>query len=273
MTQHFSHRHGYAGTEPQQLIREDAPNSLREAIYAMSRDYIGSHVVLLNRIYLLSGQHWRDKQSVSDGVAAGLVRGFLNRCAWFQVYDTIEIMQELIQESGLIGHTIRFEEEVNEYLIVKDIGWQLVDSRIEYRGDGDFEALKAGAIAALEDAGLEVALDELSKSVKALSERPVADLTGAMTHARACVDSVVREVTGSSAKRFSKTVKSNPKLFPTPLGDALIKVFAYVGDEASHPKEGRTMTPNQAQFVVEVSAAAAKLLVREYRSTDQDPTP
>ncbi len=288
MNEHFSHRHGYVDTEPQELIREDAPKPLREAIYAISRDYIGSYVALLNRIYLLSGQHWRDKQSVSDGVAAGLVRGFLNRCPWFQVYDTIEIMQdlittqimqdpiafeitqELIYEGRTMNPATEFAEEVNEYFIVKGIGYQLVDGKIEHRGDEAFEGAFTNAASLTGEAGLPRAQNEFREARRSLSRRPEPDLTGAVSRATNALESVARSVMDESGKNWGSIVQKHPDLLPEPSLEAVRSIRKYAQEYGRHIREDRMPRFEDAELVVHISAAATTHIIRKAELVNDD---
>ena len=288
MTQHFSRRHGHADPEPLELIREDAPKSLREAIYSMSRDYVGSHVALLNRIYLLSGQHWRDKQSVSDGVAAGLVRGFLNMCVWFHVYDTIEIiqdlitteimqdpdalelMQELINEGRPMNPAVEFAEEVNEYLVVKRIGYQLVDGKIEHRGDEAFEYAFADAVSLAGEAGLLRAQSESREAREALSRRPNSDPTGAISRSTNALESVARSVTSESEENWGKIVRKHPDLLPELMMEAVRSIREYAQENARHIREDRIPRVEDAEMAVHASAAVATYLIRKNKLVNDD---
>ncbi len=268
MTQRFSYRHGYARTKPQTLIREDAPNSLREAICAMSEDYNPGHVSLLNRIYLLTGQHPRDKPRVGNDMAAALVRGFLNKCEWFHVYDTIEIIHELLQESGFWGPTIRFEEEVNEYFVVTGIGYQLVDGKIEHRGDEDFEDTFASAVSLTAEAGLPRAQSEIREARRALSRRPDPDLSGAITHAMNAWLSVARAIIGDDNADPREILRRKPDLAPKPLDQVITGTWGYSSQYGRKASETKSPTYSQAELVVHVSAAATAYIVREFGLID-----
>lgn len=277
MTQGFLQKYGPFGDSTPIKIRTNAPSDLRLRVPALATTYgadMNSLATLLGiRLEVnprdLVGLKARDSQSSLKNIMDAYMSS-----EWFYLYAFIEdAYEELLDtkpRSTQHRRAGKFELAINEYFNRHGIGWSLVHGKIAYRGDGNFEAAKTSALESLEDAGLQVALDELSKSVKALSERPIADLTGAMTHARASVESVLREVTGKNAKSFSKHVKDNPGLFPPTLGDAMAKIFAYVGDSGAHPKEGQAITTDEAELVVHVSAAAATYLIRKSGLIDGD---
>ena len=257
MTTRFSTRHGYDNAAPEISVREDAPKELRSVVVdiayeaGLTPSQLREAVCRVLRIES-DPYNWSDFPNIDQEV-----RGDLLRCDWFEVYDVIEEIPGAITD----GSPDEFEDELNMYFIRKGIGWQLTDGLIEVRGPEPFEVAISGALDNLSDSNRETAHTELRESLRDLSRRP-ADKTGAVQHAVAAMECVARDISGASNATLGRLINQNPGLVPRPLDTAVEKIWGYASDRGRHLREGETISYEEAELIVTISAAVCSYLVQ-----------
>jgi hypothetical protein len=143
------------------------------------------------------------------------------------------------------------------------IGWQLVEGEILTRGDEAFESTVKTAVIALEGDKKPTAAGHLRFAISALSARPTANTSGAVTHATSAVECVLGEITTGKKKGLSDYLQENPSLFHPALKEGLGKIYAYASDVARHGKEGTKPAYEDAEFTLATCAAVCTLLIRK----------
>jgi hypothetical protein len=108
-----------------------------------------------------------------------------------------------------VSDATRFAEAINSFFIEEGIGWQLINGQIVTRGTEVFEAMTAGATAALESSNRPTAAKHLHEALKDLSRRPQADLPGAVYHAMGALECVACDLTGDAKATLGEAVKSS----------------------------------------------------------------
>jgi hypothetical protein len=71
------------------------------------------------------------------------VKGLVEECPWFKVYDIIEALHASFAQSDENtgdNNAVFFANEINEFFVDEGIGWQLVGGQIMIRGTEAFEA-------------------------------------------------------------------------------------------------------------------------------------
>lgn len=196
MTERFSRRYGYAEADAEITVRHDAPNELRSVVVEIAYES-GLEPEPLRRTVCPvlrtapDPSNWSDFPNVDNEV-----RGHLDVCEWYHVYDVIEEIHNTLSSSGIIAPRSRgsvraadyFADEINRYFRGRGIGWQLARGQIEVRGPESFEEAVHGACGALEDTGRTTAAGELHEPILDLSRRPEPDVTGAVQHGMAAVE-------------------------------------------------------------------------------------
>lgn len=267
----FSQRHGYSGNAKEITIREDAPDSIRfVAIDTASRLGL-SPSTMRNIVCRILHQrpnpsNWGDKYIEEE------VESLVYGCEWFRVYDIIEAFDKTIEQRGYCSGFVEeddiggqpierdFSKAINNCFIEEGIGWQLVKGEIVTRGDEGFqEAVKAAASQLLENER-PTAASHIDSAIRALSERPKSNTSGAVSHATSSVECVLNDITGQ-AMTLGKYLDKHSTLFHPALKKALDGVYGYASDAgARHGKEGVAPTFDEAQFAVTTCAAACTLL-------------
>lgn len=257
MQENFSKRHGYNAKEKEIVVREDAPEGLRlyilEVMYeiGLSAKALRTIVCRVLKVAPDEAGNWSDPNIRNE------VRGHLTECEWFHVYDVIEAFYRKLTSSH---EMTRYQEEINEYFRRNGIGWKLQDGKVQVRGDETFEKSLTTATKVLESAKLHTANTEIKEALADLSRRPTPDLTGAIQHSLACLECVVREVAGNDNLTLVDLVKKYPGVIPSPLDQAVTKIWGYTSEQGRHLKEGQVLEYLETELVVEVTAAISTYL-------------
>lgn len=254
----FSKRLGYSTRETEIVVREDAPESLREFLIDLA------YGTGLNEydLCLLVGKVVRRRPAPINFTNSDYddnARVFLGECPWYKVYDVIEALyQAVIDKEG-------FSDEVNSYLAVNGIGWKLEDGLIMFRGTNVFETQLRQAEQVLSDALLSTANTEIHEAINDLSRMPHADITGAIQHSLACLECVAREAAGGTKQTLGELIKSRRDLVPEPLNSAIEKIWGFSSNQGRHLQEGKTPSFEEAELLVGLSAALSTYLARKLK--------
>ena len=271
MSQRFSRRLGPLRNSPAITVREAAPAGLRQAAYAIALKRTRDLLILFKPV-LRKINYGTDRFPPTDEDAEhAIVQHYLQSCDWAEVYDIIEfIYEELPRPFGSNSSSEAFQNEINEYMLLNGIGYQLVDGRIEHRGDDIFEKTAQIALEVTAESELEAANRELSEALDDLGKRPEPDLSGAISHSVNALEAVARAITEEEDATLGKILNDNPHIFPKPLDQSVKKMWGYASQYGRHISEGKEPTYDEAELVVHVSAAAATYLVRKSGLIDGD---
>jgi hypothetical protein len=272
MAERFSRRHGYNPPEPEITVQHDAPEDLRSAVVDIAYD-CGFAPTPLRQLVCRALRIAPDRNNWSEFPNVdGELRGYLQDCAWYKVYDVIEAIYERLHVSGrqITGSRNEavlasnfFQDEINIFFREHGIGWQLMEGRIEVRGPETFQEVVHGAHAALQEAGKMTAASELHEALGDLSRRPEADVTGAIQHAIAALECVARDAMSDQNATLGELLKRHPDLFPQPLDQAVPKIWGYASEAGRHLKEGRAPAFEEAELIVGAAGALCRYLARK----------
>jgi hypothetical protein len=262
----FSRRFGYRGPEQEITVREDAPETFRQAIISIAESLglspsnmrLGVCSVLRK---LPDSNNWSEYPNVFYEV-----QGLIESCPWHKTYDIAEEFHDrLYAMDRQKGRD--FEEALNDVFREDGIGWAMEAGRIVARGSEAFSAVPKQAIETLREAGRLTAAGEIHEAIQDLSRRP-ADKTGGIQHAMAALECVTRDVTGQSSKTLGKMIADHRAelKIPRPLDEALEKLWGYASETGRHLREGREPSFEDAELVVTVSAAVSIYLTRSRAS-------
>jgi len=264
----FSRRHGHAAAADAEIrVRNDAPSALREALPLIAEDLGVSpnpmrHLVCRVLRTRPPPSNWSEYPNV-----AGEVEGLIDTCEWFEVYDIIEEMANVLSRRDHEAAE-EFEAEINELFRREGIGWQLREGYLEVRVPEVFETTVSTAREELTAAGRKTAAEEIHEALRDLSRRPAPDLTGAVQHAMGALECVARDVIGDPRATLGDIVKRNPGLIPAPLDQAVSKAWGYASDQARHIREGERPGADEAELLVGVAASVATYLSRKQRTRE-----
>jgi hypothetical protein len=254
MNQSFSERHPHIEPEVPITVREDAPQALRDAIPRLA-EQAGLSWSTQREIVcdVLLRAPDRDNWSEWPNIAYEVMR-LINECPWWQVYDIVERYWEAL---GAPSHgewstpnTHRpnerqsaFAEKLNRVFRLNGIGWVMQpDGTIETRGEPLTQTALTAAQHLVREAGWSNTVRELEQAHADLSRRPEPDVTGVIQHASAALESVVRQITGSSQTLGQAAKQIDYSRYPPVLRDvlqtALSKLYGYASSDQGGGRHG-----------------------------------
>ena len=266
----FSDRHGYRETDAEITVREDAPPSLREAILAIA-DRVGMSPSGMRRILcqeLLARpdpNNWSEYPNISYEV-----NNLICRCRWYKVYDIAEALYDDFASSDK-DRSRQFEDQLNQYFREYGIGWEMQDGRVLIRGSANFSHATKEAVDSLTLTGRDVAASEVREALRDISRRPEPDVTGAIQHVIAALESTARDVIGKPNLTLGQIVRHLE--LPAPLNTAVVKLWGYASDRARHVREGQTVATSEAELIVSVACALCTFLSKRADIDDDDDPP
>lgn len=269
----FSDRHGYGLPEAEITVRHEAPAWLRSMVKRLAYEAGLNPSDLRDTLCSLllespDSYNWSEYPNIDHEVD-----GLINQAEWFLIYDLIEKVADLLGKRGSPYHSSdrgsleQFTADLNKVFLRKGVGWQLVDRRIQIRGEESFEVTVRQASYMLEVAGLRVAHHEMHQALADLSRRPAADVTGAIQHSMAALECVAREATGNPKATLGELVKKYPDLLPKPLDDALGKIWGFTSERGRHLRENDAPDIREAELVVELAGSMTSYLVKKLNHT------
>ena len=267
-SQSFSKQHGYSIQPKDITTREDAPKDFRFALLEITREIAHRHLgqypeTGIRDVVANSLRRWLDPSVWRYQDAWEQVEKAVYGCDWFRVYDLVEAFHGYFRGAAPIA-SAEFRDEINGVLIEQGIGWQLgEEGNVVTRGDEGFENAVKTAATVLEQDDKPTAAGRLRFAIAALSSKPSADTSGAVSHATSAVECVLGEITGE-ALTLGAYLNKHPNLFHPALRTAIDKIYGYACDEgARHGKEGTEPGRDEAEFVLATCAAACTLLTRK----------
>lgn len=258
-SERFSDRHGYRGAEEEIGVREDAPEGLRFAIPLIAQDAGMTSTELrrtICRVLLVrpDPSNWSEYPNVWEEA-----NELIGHCSWFKVYDVAEALHAAFA-LHFPDRAEYFQMRLNQYFVENGIGWQMTDGEIIYRGSEAFGETTREASEILAQSGHSAAANEIHEALRDISRRPKPDVTGAIQHAIAALESTARDVTGEANLTLGRLV---PQLGLTrPLDTAIEKLWGYASDRARHIREGQSVATEEAELVVSVACAVCSFLSR-----------
>lgn len=260
----FSRRQGLAGPPLGTLVREDAPVGIRLALLKGAMEFVTDGYEFRNLVCAVLNVQPKSPDTSSDGWQEA--KSLVYQCEWFKVYDLIERVVCFRPTHRPLSMRARdsFIQAINEAFLEESIGWQLIYNKVVIRGDEAFEGTVKTAVGHLESNEMPTSAGHLGSAINALSTRPKANTSGAVSHATSAVECVLGEITGQSTT-LGDHLKKNPSLLHPALQKGLHGIYGYASDEgARHGKEGTEPALAEAEFVVATCAAVCTLLLRKH---------
>ena len=260
MIERFSDREGHRPSAAQVTVREDAPSVLRGAIpmIAKEADMMPSVMrrVICQVLLVLpdSRNNWSEYPNIWEEVV-----WLIEEAQWYRVYD---IAEALYAELATVDPRSAdgFKQRLNDLLLENGIGWELCDGQITYRGSEAFARSTHKVPERLEESGFRRAANEMREALRDISRRPEPDITGAIQHAMAALETTAREVAGQRKPTLGKLV---PVLnLPAPLAQAVHKLWGYTSERGRHIHEQQDVDHNEAELIVTIAGSLCAFLAQ-----------
>lgn len=259
MPETFSDRHGYRVADAEITVREDAPEALRYAIPLIAQGVSMTPTAMrriLCQVLLVppDPSNWSDYPNVWNEL-----NDLIAQCPWFKVYDSAEALHTALANADP-DRAQAFADHLNRFFRENGIGWEMQDGRVVFRGSEVFAESTKEAVTVLTETGRTRAANEIHEALRDISRRPEPDITGAIQHAIAALESTARDVTGQPNRTLGQLV---PELgLPRPLDTAVEKLWGYASDRARHVREGQAVDTAEAELLVSVTCAVCTFLTR-----------
>lgn len=263
MSDVFSRRLGFQQRREVEItVREDAPFGLRG--YLIDLAYESGLRPSQLRPMVCSvlrcrqdPNNWSEFPNIDNEI-----RNHVDSCEWYYIYDIVERISKYMEDAQYSYDVEKFTSNINDYFIENGIGWQLKSGKVETRGTSGVETVIHNAIDSLDEYKMNSALTELKEARDDLSRRPNADVTGAIHHAMAALECVLREISGASKATLGEIIKRYQDIIPKPLDDAISKMWGYASETARHRREGHDPAFNEAELIVGVSATLIAYILK-----------
>ena len=189
----------------------------------------------------------------------GELNDLIAQCPWFKVYDIAEALHAALAKADLDRAQV-FSVRLNQFFRESGIGWEIQDGRIVFRGSEVFAESTREAVTVLTESGRVRAANEIHEALWDISRRPEPDVTGAIQHAMAALESTARDVTDKRNRTLGQLVEELG--LPKPLDTAVEKLWGYSSDRARHIREGQAVETVEAELLVSVACAVCTFLTK-----------
>ena len=263
MSSTFSERHGYKPKAAKITVREDSPYEFRGVLVELCYKHLFPPKPLRSLVCRVLRRRPDENNYTDYPNVDGEIRRLVDDCEWYRVYDIVEAVYDHMNEHCSKYDCKKFEKEINDYFVETGIGWQLVDGKIEFRGDEGFESIVQNAHTELSTTNRQTASNELHEAIADLSRRPQPDVTGAIQHAIAALECVARDVCRDQKANLGDILKKYGSLIPAPLDESVKKAWGYASENARHIREGREPSLEEAELIVGIAASVATYLAKK----------
>ena len=206
---------------------------------------------------------------------ANAIENTILKCEWHTFYEICQIAYSYFKEeesphSSVIkpGTAKVLQEQVNALFKDEFLGFEIQNGKIERMGNPIIDAKIREARILLKDPEFKSADELFEKAIKALNVRPKPDSENCIKDAVATVESVGKIIRKDKKARIDNIIKDaiQKGVIPQLLGDPIIKLYAYRGNEPAVAHGGiepSKVTIDEAEFVLAMSAAIIIYLVKK----------
>lgn len=270
----FSKRHGLRPT-PEGLMYEEVAEPARVGLYHMVEQFFEEWNRQEHKAYLQLYKNIcvalripYDRRVTQWYDAPPAIEKIINTCTWWQFYDICEVMWHTLSSSNFSIDQKEFYSQVNALFKEEQLGFEMKDGKIEKVGSGFIDAKVKEARYLLKEPEFKSADELFEKAIRALNVRPKPDSENCIKDAVATVESVGKIIRKDKKARIDNVIKDaiQKGVIPRLIGDPIIKLYAYRGDEPAVAHGGiepSKVTIDEAEFVLAMSAAIIIYLVKK----------
>ena len=261
----FSIRTGAKGSDPEPVIRNDAPPELRLTLV----DIASECGLTPNQLRHVLTRQLRIRKTDDQGCqhVDRQNRQILDGCQWSEIYDVVEAIHAELSRLDLQWSSAsaeRFELELNDYFERRGFAWVMTDGRVESSPAPAFTLAISEAREVLERCGWQTARRELDEAVRDLSRRPTPDLTGALQHSLAALECAARSSTGDSKATLGQIIsRHRGQVLPKPFDKVVEKLWGFASEVARHVREDTAPEGPETELAVHAAATVITYLNRK----------
>jgi len=270
----FSKRYGLRPT-PDGLMYEDVSERARVGLCLIIEQYFEeldkqAHLASLElyRKICMALRIPRNRRVINYFDAPPEIEKLINACDWWQFYDICEVVWATLSNTKYQQYQGEFTVQVNTLFQEEKLGFGFQDGKVEKVGSGFIDAEVKEARYLLKGPEFKSADELFEKAIKALNERPNPDVENCIKDAVATVEAVGRIIRNDKNARIDNIIKDaiQKDVIPRLLGDPIIKLYAYRGNEPAIAHGGiepSKVTEEEAEFILSMTAAIILYLVKK----------
>ena len=267
----FSKRYGL-GPSPAGLLYEEVSKRARIGLYHIVDQTFDEQTPILQGKFLRLYKDFcvalripRDRKIAFNERASAGIERLIMTCEWWQFYDICQVMWSSLAPSSGREH---MATEINTLFREEQLGFELVDGKVEKVGSGFIDAKVKEARYLLKEPEFKGADEHFEKAIKSLNERPNPDVENCVKDAVAAIESVGRVIVSDDKALLDDIIRNAAKkgVIPKPLDQTFQKVYAYRGSEpgVAHGAVATSkVTEAEAELILAMSAAMIIYLVKK----------
>lgn len=262
----FSSRFGYVDRTPVPIsLRDELPTSIRRTVVDIVRRCGWGWDSLYFCAAEVGRNSWEPRPGhLTDESVVRQIQQLVETWPWYFVLDFVELACRKMNEWKVSGdgHPIDYLElRINDYFAHTGVGWQLRSGKFFSRETPALERILHQAGAALGENQFATAEKQIQEALAALSRRPNANVSGAIYHAKAAIECVLRTTSGDRQSTLGKILNDHPGLIPKPLDIAVEQAWGFASERGRHLQEGKEPSRAEAELVVGLAATVVTYLV------------
>jgi len=174
-----------------------------------------------------------------------------------QIIMTFVKLRELIISNNEIAQKVSVLEE--------SVQRNEKDIKVVFHAMNQLISPQKHTVLTLSKTNMKVVNQEIQEALNDLHRKPKPDITGAIQHATAAVECVLRNVTGDHNATLGQILKKRKDIIPPPLNISVEKAWGYASDKARHVREGVVLDYSEAEFVVTQFISVANFLTKKFK--------
>lgn len=270
----FSKRYGLRPT-PEGLMYEDVPERAKIGLYHIVEQFFEEWDKQAHLAYLTLYKNIcvalripRNRKVINYFDAPPEIEKLLDTCNSWQFYDICEVIWGTLSSSNFSRDQGEFSAQVKALFQEERLGFKMREGKVEKVGSGFIDAHIQEARYLLKEPEFKSADELFEKAIKALNARPKPDSENCIKDAVATVESVGKIIRNDKNVRIDNIIKDaiQKGVIPRLLGDPIIKLYAYRGNEPAIAHGGiepSKVTEDEAEFVLAITAAIIIYLVKK----------
>lgn len=268
----FSESHGFV-SQPDLKPDDYLPGSVREAITNEIRGFISDQpsttLPVINVYALFRPYIWQvlDREPPGNpmgGPWAFYIPKTLQQCEWWQLYDILQELSQIINEKWGEEYSVDFSNKINAILFREGIPWKLENNEIKRALSTPIQEKIQQASVLLSDPKFEGPDEQFEKAINCLNRRPEPDEENCVKDAVGALEAVANILTGNTGVQLNTLLSQEPFLsgiHPT-IRQSIEKIYAYRGAApgVGHGQVGPSVVGTAEAIWVLATTAATMIL-------------
>ena len=179
------------------------------------------------------------------------------------VMVNIQIMRAFIKLRELMISNKEIFQKVS--ILEKSVWKNEKDIKVVFNAMNKLMLPEKHTIFTLSKTKMKVVDQEIQEALIDLNRKPKPDVTGAIQHATAAVECILRNITGEHNATLGQILKKRKDIILPPLNILVEKAWGYASDKARHVREGVILDYSEAEFVVTQFISVANFLTKKFK--------